>query len=168
MPLLLMTVRLEIHVVFHLSYSNFFNNIGPSGNRQIVSNGHPDNPAMPLHVTKAQHLMNGVITEILDPNMFFSRLSFLESGADAIDLKNELLQGKRVGFAGHKLPRISDKYYTRSSMIKNFFGTGTSTEGRIRAKFSDNLDSFRASLKDKTARYGRKRRAEEQTLSQIQ
>lgn len=34
--------------------------------------------------------MNGVITEILDPNLFYSRLSFLESGKDAIDIKNEL------------------------------------------------------------------------------
>jgi hypothetical protein len=91
MPLLVMTVRLEIHVIFHLSYNNFFNNIGPSGNKQIVSNGHPDNPAMPLHVTKTMRLMNGVISEIIDPDMYYSRLSFLESGKDAIDIKNELL-----------------------------------------------------------------------------
>lgn len=33
MPLLVLTIRLEIDVVFHLSYNQFFNNIGPSGNK---------------------------------------------------------------------------------------------------------------------------------------
>jgi hypothetical protein len=33
MPLLLMTVRLEVHVVFNLGYDTFFNNVGPSGNK---------------------------------------------------------------------------------------------------------------------------------------
>lgn len=154
-----MTVRLEVHVVFNLGYDTFFNNVGPSGNKQIVSDGHPDNPSMPLHVTKALRLMNGVITEVLDPNMYYSRLSFLESGKDAIDIKHALLQGKRVGFAGHKLPRISEKYYTRSSMNKNFFGA--SAEGCVRARYSDNLDSFKATLKDKTTRHRQRRKAEE-------
>ena len=44
MPLLIMTVRLQIHVVFSLGYHTFFNNVGPSGNKQIVKDGHPDNP----------------------------------------------------------------------------------------------------------------------------
>jgi hypothetical protein len=39
-------------------------------------------------------LLNGVITEIFDPNIFYSRLSFLESGKDAIDIKNDLNAGK--------------------------------------------------------------------------
>ena len=82
-------------------------------------------------------MINGVITEILDPNIFYSRLSFLESSKDAIDIKHELLRGKRVGFQNYKLPRISEKYYTRSSMMKNFFGQ--SSEGSVRSKFSDNL-----------------------------
>lgn len=33
MPMLIMTVRLEIHVVFSLGYRAFFNNVGPSGNK---------------------------------------------------------------------------------------------------------------------------------------
>jgi hypothetical protein len=35
-------------------------------------------------------LVNGAITEILDPNIYFSRFSFLESGKEAIDIKHKL------------------------------------------------------------------------------
>jgi hypothetical protein len=35
-------------------------------------------------------LINGAITEILDPKIYFSRFSFLESGKEAIDLKYKL------------------------------------------------------------------------------
>ena len=35
-------------------------------------------------------LINGTITEVLDPNIFYSRLSFLESGKDALDIKSNL------------------------------------------------------------------------------
>jgi len=37
-------------------------------------------------------LVNGIITELLDPNVFFSRFSFLESGKDALDLKKKINQ----------------------------------------------------------------------------
>jgi hypothetical protein len=79
MPLLLLTIRLEIDVIFHLTYSKFFGNIGPSGKKL---------PTEPKHIKLASRLMNGVITEVLDPNLFFSRFSFLESGKDAIDIKS--------------------------------------------------------------------------------
>jgi hypothetical protein len=32
-------------------------------------------------------LINGAITEVLDPKIYYSRFSFLESGKEAIDLK---------------------------------------------------------------------------------
>ena len=35
--------------------------------------------------------MNGVVTEVLDPNMYYSRLSFLESGKDALGIKHALI-----------------------------------------------------------------------------
>ena len=94
--------------------------------------------------------MNGVITELLDPNIYFSRMSFLESSKQAIDIKNSLSIGKAVGFQKYKLPSIIDSYYTRSTLVKNFFDD--STEGRIRAKFSDNLDTFKSNLKEKQNR----------------
>lgn len=109
--------------------------------------------------------MNGVITEVLDPNMYYSRLSFLESGKDALGIKHALIQGKRVGFAAHKLPKISEKYYTRSSMNKNFFGT--SDVGSVRARYSDNFDSFKASLNDKAIRYRQKKKAQEELMARL-
>ena len=53
-------------------------------------------------------LINGVITEIFDPNIFYSRLSFLESGKDAIDIKTFLNQGK--AYNGYKQPNIQNKF----------------------------------------------------------
>ena len=88
--------------------------------------------------------MNGVISELLDPNLFYSRLSFLESGKEALDIKDELNHGKRVGFQAYKLPSLSKKFYTRSSIIRNILKD--STEGIIRAKFSDNLNEFNFNL----------------------
>lgn len=35
-------------------------------------------------------LINGVITEILDPKIYYSRFSFLESGKEAIDIKSKI------------------------------------------------------------------------------
>ena len=33
-------------------------------------------------------LVNGVITELLDSNIYYSRFSFLESGKEALDIKH--------------------------------------------------------------------------------
>ena len=70
---------------------------------------------------QAHRLINGVITDLLDPNIFFSRVSFLESGKDAIDIKHDLKLGKKIGFQGFKLPNLSEKFYTRSSMIRQLY-----------------------------------------------
>ena len=70
---------------------------------------------------QANRLINGVITDLLDPNIFFSRVSFLESGKDAIDIKHDLKLGKKIGFQGFKLPNLSEKFYTRSSMIRQLY-----------------------------------------------
>lgn len=34
-------------------------------------------------------LVNGVITELLDSNIYYSRFSFLESGKEALDIKHQ-------------------------------------------------------------------------------
>lgn len=36
-------------------------------------------------------LINDVITYLLDPNLYYSRFSFLESGKEAINLKFEVI-----------------------------------------------------------------------------
>jgi hypothetical protein len=38
-------------------------------------------------IVRAHRLINGLISELLDPNLFYSRLSFLESTKDALDIK---------------------------------------------------------------------------------
>jgi hypothetical protein len=53
----------------------------------------------------------------MDPNLFFSRLSFLESGKDAVDIKVDLYKGKP--HKGYKLPAFHDKFYTRSALVRN-------------------------------------------------
>ena len=96
MPLLILVIRIEVDLVFQTTYPLFYNNIGPSGAKLVdsVDNKHRE----PKHVMLAHRLINGVITELIDPNIFFSRVSFLESGKEAIDIKHDLLLGKKVGF----------------------------------------------------------------------
>lgn len=99
------------------------------------------------HVHKALRLMNGFITEILDPNMNYSRLSFLESSKQAIDIKYELGKGKAVGDQLYKMPSIANKYYTRSTLIQNLYEVPS--DGRNRARYSDNLEKFKQNLRMK-------------------
>ena len=35
-------------------------------------------------------LVNDVITQLIDPNIYYSRLSFFESGREAIHIKHEV------------------------------------------------------------------------------
>ena len=93
MPIIVLNIRIEINVIFHLTYGKFFNDVGPSG-KSIQH----ENDKMAYYVMRAKRLMNGLITELLDPNLFYSRLSFLESDKGAIDIKEDLNMGKRVGF----------------------------------------------------------------------
>ena len=50
-----------------------------------------------LAQARALRLINGTISELIDPNLNYSRLSFLESGKEAVDLKYELGKGRAVG-----------------------------------------------------------------------
>lgn len=82
MPMIILTIRVEMEVVFKMNYRLF---LGNSGLNYAVS---------PADQELCMRLINGVITEIFDPNIFYSRLSFLESGKDALDIKNNLNQGR--------------------------------------------------------------------------
>lgn len=94
--------------------------------------------ADPEHHQVAFRLINGVITEIFDPNIFYSRLSFLESGKAALDIKSNLNQGRAHN--GYKLPNINDKFYTRSALNNNLIPMPS--ERKIRAKFSKSVVSY--------------------------
>lgn len=55
--------------------------------------------------------MNDVITHLIDPNLYFSRFSFLESGMEAISIKQDLSKVST-------LPKLRGKFFTRSSLVQ--------------------------------------------------
>lgn len=145
----MLITRIEIDVIFQITFDKFFNNIGPSGSKQPIAKGQ-----VPFHIQKANGHMNGVITELLDPNLFYSRLTFLDSDKEAFDIKEKLQMGKRIGFQAYKLPNISEKYYTMSSRIKHQLQA--SNEGRVRARYSDDIHYLKASLQDQVNKLRKK------------
>jgi hypothetical protein len=87
----------------------------------------------------AMRLISGVITEILDPKLYYSRFSFLESGKEAIDIKYKIFRrpGGVVSTGDNSpspfLPNVKNKFNTRSTLIKNLFPIPS--EGKVRAMF---------------------------------
>ena len=67
MPMVLLAIRVEMEVILKVNYPGFMENN--------------------VNQEKAMRLVNGVITELLDPKIYYSRFSFLESGKEAIDKK---------------------------------------------------------------------------------
>ena len=70
MPLLLLSIRLEVESIYRNTYPG------------VMSDPETEDTAM--------HLISCLITEIIDPNLYYSRFSFLESGKEAIDIKHEI------------------------------------------------------------------------------
>ena len=60
MPMILLSIRVEMEVILKVNYPKFM---------EVKENEE-----------KAMRLVNGVITELLDPKIYYSRFSFLESG----------------------------------------------------------------------------------------
>ena len=54
-------------------------------------------------------MINDVITMLIDANMNYSRLSFFESGREAIDIKHDKM--KRQG------NNLQSKFFTRSALV---------------------------------------------------
>ena len=65
--MIVLSVRIQIENIFKQNYPKFF------------ANEENENLAM-------RHI-NGALTEVVDPKIYYSRFSFLESGKDAIDIK---------------------------------------------------------------------------------
>ncbi len=82
-------------------------------------------------------LINDVVTHLLDPNIFFSRFSFFESGREAINIKFDVsivsiltvLQKQKTS----TLPKIRNKFFTRSALVSNLIPNPS--EGKVRAMF---------------------------------
>lgn len=68
MPLLLLTIRLEIESIFRNTYPGIMSDIDTEDT--------------------VMKLISCLITEIIDHNLYYSRFSFLESGKEAIDIKH--------------------------------------------------------------------------------
>lgn len=94
-----------------------------------------------VNEVRTMRLVNGVITELLDPKIFFSRFSFLESGKEAIELKTKLQQQKKSNETSAK-----SKFYTRSALIKNL--VPQPSEGRVRKMFCEYGDPSKRLLSE--------------------
>ena len=117
MPMILLAIRVEMEVILKVNYPKFMEN--------------------KTNQEKAMRLVNGVITELLDPKIYFSRFSFLESGKEAIDRKF-IMKTKNVGMASNTDKRC--KYYTRSALVKNLIPKPS--DGKVRALFQDGVSSL--------------------------
>ena len=122
--MILLAVRIEIELIFKNNYPTFFNE--------------DENEKLALR------LINGAMTEILDPKIYYSRFSFLESGKEAIDLKHKMTKKTSPSrldnvnsspAASSMLPNVKNKYYTRSTLMKNLIPFPS--EGKVRALFLD-------------------------------
>ena len=99
-------MRVEAEIIFKMNYRVFLGNkgqasgapaAGPKSTSAAASGGADNGKGgtnystdILLNQDRILRLINGIITEIFDPNIFYSRLSFLESGKDAIDIKTTL------------------------------------------------------------------------------
>ena len=70
MPMIVLAVRIEVELIFKRTYKVFF--------------------SKPQHDKIATKLINDVITKLIDPNIYYSRFSFFESGREAINIKYEV------------------------------------------------------------------------------
>ena len=67
MPMILLAIRVEMEVILKVNYPQFMD--------------------VKENEERTMRFVNGVITELLDPKIYYSRFSFLESGKEAIDRK---------------------------------------------------------------------------------
>jgi hypothetical protein len=89
MPMILLALRIEVEIIFKNSYKVFF--------------------SKQSHEQIAMKLINDVITQLIDPNVYYSRLSFFESGKDAINIKYE--KSKK------QPPSGMSKFFMRSALV---------------------------------------------------
>lgn len=102
--MIVLAVRFEVESIFKSTYPIFF--------------------SKEIHEKIAMKYINDVITYLLDPNIYYSRLSFFESGRQAINIKYD--KAKRAG-AGHS------KFFTRSALVQQLIPNPS--EGKVRALF---------------------------------
>ena len=104
MPMIVLAIRIEVELIYKNSYKIFF--------------------SKDQHCQIAMKLVNDVITQLVDPNLYFSRFSFFESGREAINIKYEKSKHQH---------NVNKKFYTRSALIQQLIPNPS--EGEVRAKF---------------------------------
>mmetsp|Transcript_15752 Transcript_15752/g.24241 ORF Transcript_15752/g.24241 Transcript_15752/m.24241 type:complete len:281 (+) Transcript_15752:900-1742(+) len=104
MPMIVLAIRIEVEMIFKNSYKVFF--------------------SKEQHEKVAIKQINDVITRLIDPNIYYSRLSFFESGREAINIKYE--KSKRA-------KNSQNKFFTRSALISQLIPNPS--EGKVRALF---------------------------------
>ena len=110
--MILLAIRVEMEVILKVNYPNFMDE--------------------PTNEEITMRSINGVITELLDPKIYYSRFSFLESGKDAIDIKYSIANRKNTSSGYNK----KIQHYTRSALVKNLIPRPS--DGRVRSLFTDN------------------------------
>ena len=79
--------------------------------------------------------INDLITQLIDPNIFYSRFSFFESDREAINLKYN-----KARSAAHESAR--NKFFTRSALVSQLIPNPS--EGKIRALFGTGKNAILA------------------------
>ena len=83
---------------------------------------------------ETMRLINGIITQMLDPNLFYSRFSFLESGKEALDIKVKI---------NKQQDQTKKKFCARSPLVESL--VPHPSEGRVRALFSQIKNPYQSS-----------------------
>jgi hypothetical protein len=117
-PMLVLALRVEIEIIYKNQYPKFF---AEDRNEKI-----------------AMKLINDLITQLLDPCLYFSRFSFFESGREAIQLKQE--KAKQC-----KNTSAYQKFFKRSALVEQLFPNPS--DGKVRAIFG----TGRQAIMSKTA-----------------
>jgi len=86
--MIVLAIRREVEIIYKNSYKVFY--------------------SKSQHQKEAMKLINDVITQLIDPNIYYSRFSFFESGREAINIKYE--KSKRQQGGQHK-------FFTRSALV---------------------------------------------------
>lgn len=89
--MIVLAIRLEVDLIFRNTYQIFF--------------------SKDQHADIASRLINDLITALVDPNLYYSRFSFFESGREAIEIKMQ--QVKKGLIAAPK-----KKFMIRSTLMQ--------------------------------------------------
>ena len=107
MPMIILSIRIIIDTIFRFKYPLVFE-----------------------HITAGRIVENNItllITKLLDPNVLYSRFSYLESEDTAIKLK---LKQRALS----KAHQIQDMFYTNSSLVSSLLVH--KSEGKVRRRFT--------------------------------